>query len=92
MEVGMKQSLKMRVAIIVMVGLFAAPVLAADAKKAVSAEATKDIANHRAMAEAHTNAAACFEAGKTEKECHAQLQKDCKGVGIGKFCGMKHMH
>ena len=88
----MKQSLKMRVAMIVVSGLFAAPVPAADAKKTVSADAMKDIANHRAMAEAHNNAAACLEAGKTEKECHAQLQKDCKGVGIGKYCGMKHMH
>jgi hypothetical protein len=44
------------------------------------------------MAEAHTNAAMCLEAGKPEKDCEAQLQKDCKGLGIGKNCGMKHKH
>lgn len=57
-----------------------------------AAEAKKDIADHRAMAEAHLNAAKCFEAGKSEKECHAQLAKDCKGLAIGKYCGMKHSH
>ena len=88
----MQQSLIMRVAVIVMGAMFAVPALAADAGKSVSAEARKDIANHRAMAEVHNNAAACLEAGKTEKECHVQLQKDCKGVGIGKYCGMKHRH
>ncbi len=88
----MKQSLIMRVAVIVTGAMFAMPGLAADARKSVSAEARKDIANHRAMAEAHNNAATCLEAGKTEKECHTQLQKDCKGLGIGKYCGMKHAH
>lgn len=88
----MKQNLIMSVAVIVMGVMFAAPGLAADARKSVSAEARKDIASHRAMAEIHNNAAACLEAGKAEKECHAQLQKDCKGVGIGKYCGMKHGH
>ena len=52
----------------------------------------KDIADHRAMADAHLNAAKCLESGKPEKECHAQLAKDCKGLGIGKYCGMKHKH
>jgi hypothetical protein len=52
----------------------------------------KDIADHRAMAEAHLNAAKCFEAGKSEKECHGQLAKDCKGLAIGKYCGMRHKH
>lgn len=57
-----------------------------------AAEAAKDIANHRAMAEAHLTAAKCFESGKSEKECHAQLAKDCKGLAIGKYCGMQHRH
>jgi hypothetical protein len=52
----------------------------------------EDIMDHRTMAEAHRKAAECLEAGKPEKDCHAQLQKDCKGVGIGKNCGMKHKH
>ncbi|MBM3357241.1 MAG: hypothetical protein FJY54_05900 [Betaproteobacteria bacterium] len=57
-----------------------------------AAEVKEDIANHRAMADAHLAAAKCLEAGKTVKECHAQLAKDCKGLGIGKYCGMKHRH
>jgi len=52
----------------------------------------KDVQDHRAMAEAHLNAAKCLEGGKSEMECHAQLAKDCKGLGIGKYCGMKHRH
>ena len=62
-------------------------------KKAHSAsEVQKDIANHRAMAEAHLQAVKCFESGKSEKECHGQLGKDCKGLAIGKYCGMQHRH
>ena len=56
------------------------------------AEVKKDILDHRAMADAHLAAAKCLESGKGEKECHAQLAKDCKGLGIGKLCGMKHQH
>ncbi len=88
----MKHGLKTHIAMITLTALCASPVLAADAKTALGEDVKKDIANHRAMAEAHSNAAACLESGKSEKECHAQLQKDCKGVGIGKHCGMKHMH
>lgn len=55
-------------------------------------EVQKDIANHRAMADAHLQAVRCFESGKSEKECHSQLAKDCKGLAIGKYCGMQHRH
>jgi hypothetical protein len=55
-------------------------------------EVKKDIEAHRTLAEAHENAARCLEAGKPEKECHEQLLKDCKGTGIGKYCGMRHKH
>ena len=51
-----------------------------------------DILDHRVMAQAHEAAAKCLESGKPEKDCHAQLAKDCRGVGIGKVCGMKHKH
>ncbi len=72
-------------------GLMIAPVFAAEkAKKDDSAHVKKDIADHRAMAEAHLNAAKCLESGKPEKECQAQLTKDCKGLAVGKYCGMKH--
>lgn len=77
--------------------LLATPVIAQDkAKKAdkshSSAEVQKDVQDHLAMADAHVAAAKCLQAGKGEKECHAQLAKDCKGLGIGKVCGMKHKH
>ncbi len=52
----------------------------------------KDIARHRAMAAAHTQAAKCLESGKTEEVCLKELQAACKGLGIGKYCGMKHEH
>jgi hypothetical protein len=80
--------------------LMATPVIAQDkAKKAdkgdkphTAAEVQKDIQDHLAMADAHVAAAKCLQSGKGEKDCHAQLVKDCKGLGIGKLCGMKHKH
>jgi hypothetical protein len=69
------------------------PVLPAEKGKTDDpAHVKQDVLDHRAMAEAHLNAAKCLESGRTEKECHAQLAKDCKGLGIGKYCGMKHRH
>lgn len=52
----------------------------------------EDISRHRAMAVAHENAAKCLESGKSDAVCEKQLQVECKGLGIGKFCGMKHVH
>ena len=72
--------------------LLAASAVIAAEKKADPAHVKKDVADHRAMAEAHSNAARCLEAGKPEKECHEQLARDCKGLAIGKYCGMKHRH
>ena len=66
--------------------------VAAEKKKDDPAHVKKDVADHRAMADAHLNAAKCLEAGTAEKQCHEQLAKDCKGIGIGKYCGMKHRH
>jgi len=58
-----------------------------------NAEDTKqDVAKHRAMAAAHLAAAACRESGKDEDICNKDLQAACKGLAIGKFCGMKHEH
>ncbi len=73
-------------------GVLVLPAAAAEKKGHGAAEAKKDIADHRAMAEAHLNAAQCLESGKPEKVCLDQLSKDCKGLGIGKYCGMKHGH
>jgi hypothetical protein len=55
-------------------------------------EIKEDIARHRAMAAAHEGAAKCMEAGKGEKVCLAELQAACKGLAIGRYCGMKHAH
>ena len=55
-------------------------------------EVKEDIARHRAMAAAHEAAAKGLEAGKGEKVCVAELQAACKGLAIGKYCGMKHQH
>ena len=55
-------------------------------------ETQEDIKRHRAMAAAHEGAAKCLEAGKGEKICMAELQTACKGLAIGKYCGMRHVH
>lgn len=56
------------------------------------ADLREDIDRHRAMATAHGKAAQCLEAGKEAKVCMAELQAACKGLAIGKYCGMKHAH
>jgi hypothetical protein len=67
--------------------------LAASAFAAESAQDTQqDIARHRAIAAAHTAAAECRAAGKGEELCGKELQAACKGIAIGKYCGMKHEH
>lgn len=55
-------------------------------------EPKEDIARHRAMAVAHEAAAKCLESGKKQDVCLKELQAACKGLAIGKFCGMKHEH
>lgn len=55
-------------------------------------EIRQDIRRHRAMAAAHEAVARCLEAGKGEEACYAQLAIDCKGLAIGKVCGMRHAH
>ena len=52
----------------------------------------EDIVRHRAMAAAHEAAAKCLESGKKPEVCLGELQASCKGLGIGKYCGMKHEH
>lgn len=55
-------------------------------------ETKEDIQRHRAMASAHEAAAKCLESGKKEEVCQKELQAACKGLAIGKYCGMKHGH
>jgi hypothetical protein len=74
--------------ILVVTGLCLSPAFAQH-----TAEETKeDIVRHRAMATAHGKAAQCLESGKDAKVCLAELQLACKGLGIGKYCGMRHQH
>ena len=55
-------------------------------------EVEQDIARHRAMAEAHEAAAKCLESGKKPEQCTKELQTACRGLALGKYCGMKHAH
>jgi len=64
----------------------------AQAQTHSAAETKADVQRHRAMAAAHEAAAACLESGKGEGECLKALQAACKGLAIGKYCGMKHAH
>jgi hypothetical protein len=64
-------------------------VFAAEAPK-LNQETLDDIAKHERIAAAHTEAARCLRAGKSDEVCEGALQQACKGIAIGKFCGMKH--
>ena len=55
-------------------------------------ETKEDVLRHRAMAAAHEASAKCLESGKKPDVCLAQLQAACKGLAVGKYCGMKHAH
>jgi len=44
------------------------------------------------MAEAHEAAAKCLESGKKPDQCIKALQTACRGLALGKYCGMKHVH
>ena len=55
-------------------------------------EIKEDIARHRAMAAAHEGAAKCLESAKKPDVCEKELQAACKGLAVGKYCGMKHVH
>lgn len=57
-----------------------------------SKETQVDIQRHRAMAAAHEAVAKCLESGRPQDACMKELQAACKGLAIGKYCGMKHEH
>lgn len=65
---------------------------AAQAQQHSDKETQADIERHRAMAAAHEAAAQCLQAGKGHDQCMKDLQAACKGLAIGKYCGMKHAH
>ena len=68
--------------------LFASVAAAQHSEKQIQ----EDIQRHRAMAAAHEGAAKCLEAGKGEKVCMEELRTACKGLALGKYCGMRHAH
>jgi hypothetical protein len=55
-----------------------------------AAHTKEDVRRHRIIAAAHEAAAKCQESGKDEDFCDAELEKACKGIAYGKYCGMKH--
>lgn len=57
-----------------------------------SAHKKETIARHQAIASAHQAAAQCLSSGKDEKTCHTELAIACKGLALGKLCGMRHAH
>jgi hypothetical protein len=72
----------------VVVSLFALNAIAQHSAQ----EVKEDVARHRAMAAAPEAAAKCLESGKKADACYKELQAACKGLAIGKYCGMKHEH
>ncbi len=76
---------------VVLVALFVTAV-GVQAQKHGADETRQDIERHRAMAAAHEAAAKCLSAGRPAEQCQKELQAACKGLAIGKYCGMKHEH
>ena len=72
--------------------LLAGPIAHAKDDHHSDKETKADIERHRAMAAAHEAAAKCLEAGKAHDICEKELQTACKGLAIGKYCGMRHVH
>ena len=75
-----------------LMGLALAATLSIAADAHGDKERKEDVARHRAIAAAHEAAAKCLESGKGEAVCYKELEKACKGIAIGKFCGLKHQH
>lgn len=65
---------------------------AASGKVQLDAHTQQDIERHQGMARAHEQAAQCLAAGKSYEDCQKQLQTACKGLALGKNCGMRHAH
>ena len=82
--------MKKMLLLVLSAAVFASVSLAAE--KHGDKETKEDIQRHRAVAAAHEGAAKCLEAGKKEDVCNKELQAACKGLAIGKYCGMKHEH
>ncbi len=59
---------------------------------AMDAHARETMAQHREMARLHGQAADCLASGRSESSCHGELREACRGLGIGKYCGLRHSH
>lgn len=71
----------------------AAPVVGAPGAAApLDAHTQEDVARHQAMAQAHAQAAQCLASGQAHDSCQKQLQASCKGLALGKYCGLRHAH
>jgi hypothetical protein len=57
-----------------------------------SKEVQEDIERHKQMAAAHAAAAQCLQSGRKPDDCTKELQTACKGLALGKYCGMRHAH
>lgn len=57
-----------------------------------SKEIQEDIERHKQMAAAHGAAAQCLQSGRKPDDCNKELQTACKGLALGKFCGIRHAH
>ncbi|TFY96554.1 hypothetical protein [Ramlibacter rhizophilus] len=75
-----------------LIALLLAPLALAAQDKHSNEDTRKDIQRHRAMAAAHEAAARCLESGKGHDTCQRELLAACKGLAIGKYCGMRHEH
>ena len=82
----------MKISLLVHVFITLAATVSIAAETHGEKEAKADIRRHRAIAAAHEGAARCLESGKKEELCNKELQAACKGLAIGKLCGMKHEH
>jgi len=64
----------------------------AQAQPQLSEHVRQDIQRHRAMSVAHDSAARCLESGRPKAECHERLRAECRGLAVGRYCGMRHQH
>jgi hypothetical protein len=69
-----------------------APAGATAAPAAIDPHRRDDVSRHRTIAAAHEAAARCLESGQPEATCHDALRNACRGIAIGRWCGMKHVH
>ena len=50
------------------------------------------VAEHRRMAGVHEQAAQCLASTRPYGDCGKALSAACGGVGVGRYCGLRHAH